>query len=131
VAELPHERVYVRLGLSDTHGIGVFAIRDIAEGTNLFGNDTVELVWVERAALRDLTPAERALYHDFGIARGDRIGCPVNFHNLTPGWYLNEPAAGQAPNVRVDADLSFFAARDIAEGEELSVRYTDFSDPPR
>ncbi len=90
-AELPHQSVYVRLGLSAAHGIGVFAIRDIPEGTNIFANDTVELVWVSRAELEASNPtaAERRLYHDFGIARGDRIGCPVNFHNLTPGWYLN------------------------------------------
>ena len=131
-AELPHRSVYVRLGLSPRHGIGVFAIRSIPAGTNLFANDTVELVWVDRLALDSagLTPAERRLYEDFGIARGDRIGCPINFHNLTPGWYLNEPAPGDQPNVRVDAELNFFARRDIAEGEELTVRYADFSDPP-
>jgi len=130
-AELPHDRVYVRLGLSRVHGIGVFAIRPIPEGTDLFANDRVELVWVDRAILdaSGLTPAERRFYDDFGIARGDRIGCPVNFHNLTPGWYLNEPAPGEPPNVRVDAELNFFADRDIAEGEERTVRYADFSEP--
>jgi hypothetical protein len=130
-ADLPHSSVYVRLGLSPRHVIGVFAIRPIAAGTNLFANDTVELVWVERSALDSagLTAAERRLYEDFGISRGDRIGCPVNFHNLTPGWYLNEPAPGEDPNVRVDRELNFFARRDIAEGEELTVRYADFSEP--
>lgn len=131
MAELPHERVYVRLGISATHGIGVFAIRDIPKGTNLFANDKVELVWVDRAALdtAQLTEAERKFYWDFGIWTADKIGCPVNFHNLTPGWYLNEPAAGDQPNVRVVGDLDFLAARDIAQGEELTVRYADFSSP--
>jgi SET domain-containing protein len=130
--KLPHEEVYVRLGLSKIDGIGVIAIRDIAQGTNLFANDTVELVWVEKSELEraGLTSAERSFYHDFGIARGDKIGCPVNFHNLTPGWYLNQPATGSEPNVRVDADLNFFASRDIGIGEELTVRYLDFSDAP-
>ncbi|HEX9946391.1 MAG TPA: SET domain-containing protein [Allosphingosinicella sp.] len=129
-AKLPHEGVYVRLGLSAVHGIGVFAIRPIAEGTDIFANDAVPLVWVSKAELdrADLTPAERALYHDFGINRGDRIGCPANFHNLTPGWYLNQPAAGAKANVRADAQLGFFALRDIAEGEELSIDYPSFSD---
>lgn len=129
-SELPHHDVYVRLGLSRVHGIGVIAIRDIREGTNIFANDRVELVWVDKAALDDarLTEAERAFYHDFGISRGDRIGCPVNFHNLTPGWYLNEPTPGDDPNVTVDADLNFYARRLISEGEELTVRYQDFSD---
>lgn len=131
-ADLPHSSVYVRLGLSRLHGIGVFAIRAIPAGTNLFANDRVELVWVDRSILdsADLTPAERQLYVDFGIARGDRIGCPINFHNLTPGWYLNEPASGDPPNVRVDAELNFFARRHIAEGEELTIRYAEFSEVP-
>jgi hypothetical protein len=129
-AKLPHEGVYVRLGLSPVHGIGVFAIRPIPQGTDIFANDSVPLVWVSKAELAraDLTPAERALYHDFGINRGDRIGCPANFHNLTPGWYLNQPAAGAMANVRSDPQLRFFALRDIAEGEELCIDYAGFSD---
>jgi hypothetical protein len=129
---LPHESVHVRLGLSRIDGIGVFAIRAIPAGTNLFGNDEVRLVWVDSAALEraGLSEEERRLYADFGIRRGDRIGCPVNFNNLTPGWYLNEPPDGEAPSVRVDDALNFYAARDIEEGEELTVRYTDFSEAP-
>src|SRR6476661_5169720 len=128
-ADLPHHHVYVRLGLSRVHGIGVFAIRTIGGGTNLFANDKGELVWVDKAALDDagLSEAERAFYRDFGISRGDRIGCPVNFHNLTPGWYLNEPAPGDEANVASDAAFNFTAARDIEEGEELTIRYRDFS----
>jgi hypothetical protein len=131
-SELPHDGVYVRLGLSRVHGIGVFAIREIGEGTNIFANDRVELVWVDKAALDDarLTDAERAFYHDFGISRGDKVGCPVNFHNLTPGWYLNEPAPGEEPNVTVDAELNFYARRLIRAGEELTVRYREFSELP-
>ncbi|MDB5694344.1 MAG: hypothetical protein JWO81_3407 [Alphaproteobacteria bacterium] len=127
--KLPHEDVYVRLGLSAVHGIGVFAIRPIPEGTNIFENDAVDLVWVEKAALEasDPTPAARAFYMDFGIHKDGRIGCPANFHNLTPGWYLNEPAPGEQANVTSDEIFNFSAARDIAEGEELTIRYLDFS----
>ncbi|HEX8063648.1 MAG TPA: SET domain-containing protein-lysine N-methyltransferase [Allosphingosinicella sp.] len=129
--KLPHEGVYVRLGLSAVHGIGVFAIRPIPAGTDIFVNDGVPLVWVSRAALEaaDLTPAERAFYHDFGISRGDRIGCPANFHNLTPGWYLNRPPPGAAANVESTGAFAFLARRDIAEGEELTIDYAGFSDP--
>jgi hypothetical protein len=124
---LPHEGVYVRLGVSPIEGIGVFAIKPIPAGTDIFANDKVELVWVERAKLRDLSPSEGKLYDDFGIRRGDKIGCPVNFHNLTPGWYCNEPAEGDEPNVLVADDFTFRAAREIAEGDELTVRYAEFS----
>jgi SET domain-containing protein len=127
--KLPHENVFVRLGLSPVHGIGVFAIRSIPKGTNIFENDAVEMVWVEKAELEaaDPTPEERRFYRDFGIHREGKIGCPVNFHNLTPGWYLNEPGPGQEANVSPDDDFNFTAARDIAEGEELTIRYRDFS----
>jgi hypothetical protein len=113
------------------HGIGVFAIRPIPAGTNIFANDAVPLVWVSRAELEqaDLTAAERALYHDFGIRRGERIGCPANFNNLTPGWYLNQPPPGGRSNVVADEHFAFTARRDIAEGEELTIDYEGFSDP--
>jgi uncharacterized protein len=125
---LPHEGVYVRLGVSPIEGIGVFAIKPIPAGTDIFANDKVELVWVERSQLDSLLPAERKLYDDFGIRRGDKIGCPVNFDNLTPGWYCNEPAEGDQPNVVVEDDFTFRAARDIAGGDELTIRYAEFSE---
>jgi hypothetical protein len=128
--ELPHRGVYARLGVSPIEGIGVFAIKPIPAGTNIFGNDKVDLVWVDRARLEDLLPAERKLYDDFGIRRGDRIGCPVNFHNLTPGWYCNEPMQGDEPNVVVEDDFTFRAACDIAQGDELTIRYAEFSQGP-
>jgi hypothetical protein len=127
---LPHEQVYVRLAPSEIHGIGVFAIRPIPKGTDIFANDKVQLVWVDCAVLESagLSEDQKKLYHDFGINRGTRIGCPINFNNLTPGWYLNEPPHGEEASVRVDGNLSFFAARDIEAGEELSVVYSDFSE---
>jgi hypothetical protein len=118
------------LGPSAVHGIGVIAIRPIPAGTDIFANDLVPLVWVSKAELdrAGLTPAERAFYRDFGIGRGDRIGCPANFHNLTPGWYLNQPAPGAQANVETDSSLAFIARRDIAQGEELTIAYASFSD---
>jgi len=129
-SKLPHEGVYVRLGLSAVPGIFMFAIRPIPAGTDIFANDLVPLVWVSKAELAaaGLTPAERAFYHDFGINRGDLVGCPANFHNLTPGWYLNRPAPGAEANVASTDRLAFTARRDIAEGEELSIDYAGFSD---
>ena len=131
-SELPHEQVHVRLGLSEVHGIGVFAIRPIPKGTSLFANDPAPIRWVDvetldRAALGE---PERRFYEDFGIRQGDRIGCPPNFNLLTPSWYLNEPADGAEANVRSAPDFTFYAARDIAEGEELVIDYASFSEPP-
>lgn len=130
-AKLPHEGVWVRLAVSEIEGIGVFAIRPIPKGTDIFANDHAPLIWVSRAELAAaaLTEAERALYHDFAIRRGDEIGCPANFNNLTPGWYLNEPPRGASANVRAGEGFAFTALRDIAEGEELTIAYESFSEP--
>lgn len=128
--KLPHQDVWVRLGVSAIDGIGVFAIRPIPKGTDIFANDKVPLVWVSRSELdtAGLSEAQRALYHDFGIQRRDRIGCPANFNNLTPGWYLNEPPDGGRANVAADSHFAFTASRDIAEGEELTINYAGFSE---
>lgn len=115
--------------MSDVHGIGVFAIRPIPRGTKIFANDRLPVTWVEKAALEraDLSAAQALLYRDFGVNEEDRIGCPANFNYLTPSWYLNEPPAGMEASVTADAELNFFACRDIEEGEELTIVYSGFS----
>jgi len=130
---LPHEGVHVRLGISDIHGIGVFAIRAIPKGTNIFENDRGEIAWVETSALATvpLTPAEQDFYFDFGIHKGEVVGCPSNFNHLTPGWYLNRPRPGEQANVKADGHFNFTASRDIEEREELTIDYGTFSGGPR
>ena len=44
---LPHVGVYTRLGVSEIHGIGVFAILQIEKGTALFEYDNTKMVWIE------------------------------------------------------------------------------------
>ena len=129
-SRLPHEEVNVRLGPSDVHGIGVFAIRPITAGARIFPNETRPIRWVGVEELERSAPGEaaRRFYEDFGIRRGDRIGCPQDFSELTPSWYLNAPPAGQEANVRSEPDFTFRAARDIAEGEELLIDYGSFSE---
>jgi len=43
-------------------------------------------------------------------------------------WYINDPKRGQKPNVVCDGNYDFRAARDIKEGEELTVDSTTYSD---
>ena len=120
---LPHENVFVRLGVSTIHGIGVFAQVPIDAGTNVFANDRRELSWVSTRLLDDvyLQEFQRSLYRDFAIRRGDQLGCPANFNLLTVGWYVNEPIAGEESNLTPNADFDLIAVRDIQAGEELTL----------
>ncbi len=123
---LPHEGVYTRLGCSNLHGVGVFAIRRIPKGTNPFETDDSECVWVEQDRIQDLTPELRRLYEDFGVLRDGKWCVPTSFNKLTPGWYLN--CSKDNPNMACDNELEFYALRDIEKGEELTVDYRTYSD---
>ena len=128
---LPHDGVYARLGASRIHGVGVFAIRAIPAGTDIFANDRTGLVWIERAAIAaaGLSDAQLRLYEDFAIRDGSRLGGPATFNTMGVGWHLNQPAAGIAANAAIGGNLSIVAARDIAAGEELTIDYATYSNP--
>lgn len=128
----PHDGVWARLGVSKIHGVGVFALRAIPAGTSVFASDDAPIRWIDRAAIEaaDIGEAERALYRDFAIQRADMIGCPADFNRLTVGWYCNEPAPGAEPNLAASPACDMIALRDIAAGEELTLRYAGFSPAP-
>jgi hypothetical protein len=123
----PHENVHARLGPSPIHGVGVFAIRDIAEGTYIFPDDEEELVWISKYEVNRLSTELRRLYDDFAIIRGNLYGCPQDFNKMTPTWYFNESSS---PNVACDKEYRFYAIRKIKKDEELTVNYDSYSDRP-
>lgn len=122
-----------RLGVSNIHGIGVFAASDIPAGTNVFPADQAEIVWVPATLIDDpaLSDFERSLYRDFAIRRGEQLGCPANFSLLTVGWYVNEARPGEPPNLEPSDVFDLVAARDIDAGEELTMLYSSFSKAAR
>ena len=121
----PHDHVYCRIARSDTHGVGVRAIRDIPAKTLVFRGESERVVWVSRAAVRRLPPAVRALYEDFGMVWGDRIGVPPSLNRLSVGWYVNH---SDRPNVVAGEDGRFRTLRRIRKGEELTADYKTFVD---
>ncbi|HVN93065.1 MAG TPA: SET domain-containing protein [Terracidiphilus sp.] len=125
---LPHTECFTRLRPSPIHGVGVFAIRDIPKGTNIFNDDISKMEWIDANEVAQTSGEIKRLYDDFCVQLRGKYGCPVGFNNLTVAWYINEPLAGQAPNVVCDRDYDFFAARDISAGEELTVDYSTYSD---
>ena len=131
-ADLPHAGVLTRLGPSEIHGVGVFAICPIPKGTQVFPRDQAPIRWIDAAAIdvTTLGPAERQLYRDFAIRRDGMLGCPASFDVLTPGWYVNEPRQGEAANLRATADFRLIAVRDVVAGRELTLSYAAFNTGP-
>jgi len=124
---LPHHKVFVRLAPSHIHGVGVFAILPIPKGIFMFCGDDSNMVWVKKSKLKSLPKEILKLYEDFCVSRGDSLGCPENFNQLTPAWYLNH---SMSPNVAIDRHYKFYALRNIKKGEELTVDYRTYSDSP-
>ena len=121
----PHDNLYTRLGPSK-HGIGVFAIRDIPLGTRLFVGDTGETVAIPRHQVDEILDDEiRRMYIDFCPLVDGHYIAPVDFNQITMGWYLNHSAN---PNVAVLADMTFVASKFIAKGTELLTDYTTYSE---
>ncbi|HEY5489937.1 MAG TPA: SET domain-containing protein [Gemmatimonadaceae bacterium] len=101
------------------------AIRDIPAGTLVFHGESERVVWMSRAAVRRMPKAIRALYEDFGMVSGDRIGVPPTLNMLSVGWYVNH---SDRPNIEADDDSRFRALRRIRKGEELTADYRTFVD---
>ena len=129
---LPHEDVYTRIQRSEIHGVGVFAIRRIPKGTNIFQHDNSEMVDININEISDIDAGLKKLYDDFSIISKDgrNYKCPKNFNNLTVAWYLNDSDESRPANVRCDKQYNFWAIRDIEKGEELLVNSSTYSEQP-
>lgn len=129
-SQLPHHGVNTRLGISSIHGIGVFAIREIPEGAPIFPDSRSTVSWFDKEAVEasNPTPEELRFYEDFCIQRDGKFGCPSSFNELTAEWYLNEAPEEGTENVTLDSEYNLIAKRAISAGEELTTRYTSFSD---
>jgi SET domain-containing protein len=123
----PHDDVYVRIGPSSIHGVGVIAIRDIPAGTLVFRGESERIVWVSRSLVRRLPKAIRDLYEDFAALSGSWLGVPPSLNRLSVGWYVNH---ADLPNLEAGDDDRFRAVRRIRMGEELTADYRTIADEP-
>jgi hypothetical protein len=123
--DLPHHNLYTRLGIS-SKGLGVFAIREIPRSTRLFVGDVGATVRVPVSVVERIPDEEiRRMYTDFCPVIDGSFVAPVDFNQMTMGWYLNH---SDEPNVRVMERLQFVTTRTVLLSEELTTDYTSFSD---
>ena len=121
------EDIYCRIGRSKIHGVGVIAIRKIPKGINPFKKVTdFDLIRFKKKELKRLNPQVKKMMSDFlSLDRDDILVPTTGLNVLDVSFHMNH---SKKPNVIVGKNEDFFAARDIKEGEELTVDYSTFSD---
>lgn len=105
------------------YGVGVFAAHDIKAGTflRLFGEGAkIE----DRSVERNIEDVPE-FFRGYCLERGDKLICPEDFGRMTIGWFLNHSKNFNA----VHKDYSWYAARDIKEGEEILIDYNTLEEP--
>jgi SET domain-containing protein len=127
------ENIYCRLQPSRIHCIGVFAIRNIPKGRELFKNYTnYQLTPVSITAIKEnkkIDPAVKKFADDVSPAhKGMLYLCRQGLNAIDISFYLNH---SNKPNVATkDDSWSFFAARNIKKGEELFSDYETYAENP-
>jgi hypothetical protein len=122
---LPHRNLLTRIKPSPKGGVGVFAIRDISEGTRLFVGDESAIVHVSVSEVERISDPEiRRVYTDFCPLHGGYYIAPADFNRMAMGWYLNH---SDEPNVRLSDEMQFVALASVPAGVELTTDYTTYS----
>ena len=106
------------------HGVGVFAVHDIKEGTYLrfFGKEKLYENRIRILKEKDVPK----LFQDHCMSRGEKLVCPEDFGQMPVGWYLNH--SSKKFNA-IHRNFNWFASRDIKAGEEILVDYNSLEEP--
>lgn len=126
------EKTFCRLGVSE-YGIGIFAIKDIPEGTELFelcNNDNEEdIVELTEEDINDLDDGVKKIIKDFTVKNFGSYSLPERgLNSLNINFFLNhspEPNVIHKANSK-NGKLGFvipIAKRNIKMGEELFEDY--------
>jgi SET domain-containing protein len=122
--ELRNE-TFVMLQPSPIHGIGVFAICDIAEGCkNIFSKNIGEWIKISIAEVELLPAHSKELIETYCLYDDENYYVPdYGFKVMDLVNYLNH---SNTPNIISVNDGEYFQAiRNIKKGEELFVNYGD------
>ena len=122
--------VYVRAMPTPNGGVGVFAIRDIPEGTNPFGEDGITYLPIPVDAIFDdpeIPDTVKKYVKDMCAREGGLFYIPsCGLNNIGPSYYVNH---SRTPNlVTPDKGENFIICRQVKAGEELTIDYRTYSD---
>ena len=126
------ENTWARIKPSKIHGVGVFAVRKISSGTNLFPETRVNFEFITWNQLGHVSPSIRKMIHDFFVDNDFGFWCPdQSLNQLNVSFYLNHSTA---PNCYHSESGEIFAIKNIHIGQELTLNYSDFDEddePPK
>ena len=115
---------YCRFAPSKLHGVGVFAIRDIPKGVDMFkGQINQRWYRFKTSELKNLDSAILKMVKDFFVTEQDNyIYIPATgLNSMDISFYLNH---SKQPNVITNDDgFTFISKRKIKKGEELTTNY--------
>ncbi|CBJ26466.1 conserved unknown protein [Ectocarpus siliculosus] len=120
------QSAYVRLAPSSLEGVGVFAMRDIAEGVEVMRWDWHKYasVFIPGEELRERVPKEvfdqlRRIWH---VDQHGQVATPLDFTSTLS--YINFLNHSDQPNLSFRySDGGYVTSRTVARGEELFINY--------
>lgn len=115
-----------RIKASPISGVGVVAIKNIKKGTELFiGAGDRKLFRFKSSELSGVDKETMGMVKGFFVRdqKGDYLIPEGGLDNINIAFFMNH---SNKPNVMSDDGDSFFAARNIKKGEELTVNYSAF-----
>ena len=125
--------VYCRIQRSGIHGVGVFAVKNIAKGTNPFviytSVDTVAVPEKEIMENKKIPSTVKEMVKAFYAVQNGMIYCDarsLNEINIT--YFLNHSITPNLDVKEIDGETNFVTNRDIIQGEELTTDYSKYND---
>jgi len=112
---------------SALHGIGVFTTSPIRKGKNVDIYPIDDYKFVDE---KEAPESERFFFDTFCVVTVvDGVKgywAPKDFRQMSLAWYLNH---SKSPNLAMrDGGETFWASRDIAAGEEVTIDYADLDE---
>ena len=111
---------------SPTHGVGVFTTAPIRKGEHLrlWQADDWRFVSYEQAENDPELQEVRSIYC---VDLGTGYSCPLDFHRMSIGWYMNHSDQPNVDYSREDRTFEYFALRDIGPDSEILCDYRTLS----
>lgn len=125
------KNVYCRLRPAGNAGVGVFAIRDIPQGTRpfdcFFPPKTSSAIDPEEIfSSPKIDPEVKQMVKDFYVISDGKLDLPHwSLNDMSIAFFVN---ASDDPNLETADGETFVTKRDIKKGEELTADYKTYAE---